>query len=573
MHRILVCLALAALVPACGSTTAKPGVDGGHPACTDGGSHCVNTIGSGGTTGGNLVQCHKDSDCSVGVCEPSNDGKSYCIAQCAIDSDCASGEICNARGQCVPRPATSTSTTGTTGTTATTVSTNGPSTTGTSGPSTTTHSTGTSGTTTTSASATTGGQTTGTSATHTTSTSGTSAATSGTTSSLTTGTSGTGATSTSTSSNTGATSGTNTSTTSTSASATTGSGTTTSTAASTTTGGTTGCVSGSCPSGQACDFASGTCVAQYGSGPLGGTCTTQADCASGYCQYFADGTYHCAQTCSGSSECPTSYLCADQGGSGICLDESAFGNFSVGTVGEDQTCTRPSNDTTSQCHSIFYCNASAGQQGICTDSCGSTSECEQTSQSTSDSWICVENGSPRIPYCWFPPTPSAAQCTGASTDCGGVGGACNNGYCDVGNGCVDDTQCRHSLCLKGNRNFCSEPCCSYWNCPGATTCLAVWGDDDGGEVFRACVDEPSNASGYIDDPCNPQNGGNDCFTGYCMAYDAYNPSSTNGYCTSTCCTDADCADSYAGTHCVLEDNLVRDPGGGFTGLMGVCVKQ
>ena len=161
---------------------------------------------------------------------------------------------------------------------------------------------------------------------------------------------------------------------------------------------------------------------------------------------------------------------------------------------------------------------------------------------------------------------NAGSCDDDSS-CGNVAGGCQGGYCDVGNGCATDAQCRHGLCItSSSRHFCSKPCCGYYDCPGATTCLPQLGN--GGEVYKACVDFPSGSTlspGGACDPHHPEV----CRTGYCLAYDANDSASTSGYCTYTCCTDADC--SQPGARCRLEDTRLRYPDGGSPGLTGVCV--
>ena len=496
------CLALtsALCLAACGATTASTNTSNGS-----GGLH-GNTSGqaiggdTGGSTGTPPVPCTTNSDCAVGTCKLAGGGQKFCAIDCTANADCLSSQICNDRGQCVVKPATTTDASAAGGAGAAASTTGVASTAGaasTTGPASTTGTTSTTG----------HGTTTG-------------------PASTTTSTTGHGAT--------------------------TGAGSTTG-AASTTGGG--ACQSGACPSGKACDFATGQCVNASGAGALGSACTSAASCQSGYCQAFGDGTSRCTQACMASAQCPAGFLCYDQGGSGVCV--AATG---VGGQGVDQSC---SADT--DCHSTYTCLGS----GVCTDTCGLDADCQGTSQAQSDGWICLSApaGSGRFPYCGAdlgPSTHGAAECLDDQS-CGGVSGACDlaSGFCDMGNGCASDDACRHGMCItSGSRNYCSKPCCGYRDCLAGTTCLPQ--ANANGTPFKACVDTPAGASKGLGAACDPHHP-DVCLSGYCMATNPTDTGSTQGYCTSTCCTNADCAYD-ASEHCVLEAN-------GLGSLMGVCVKR
>ena len=108
-------LALAGLLlAACGPTSARQdgsnGGSSGGQVCDGGcltGGNTSGASGSGGSSGGGLVPCSTTADCAEGVCKNASDGNKYCQVQCVKDSDCGSAAlICNERGQCVPKPAT-----------------------------------------------------------------------------------------------------------------------------------------------------------------------------------------------------------------------------------------------------------------------------------------------------------------------------------------------------------------------------------------------------------------------------------------------------------------------------------
>lgn len=523
--RRLASFALVTLLAACGSTQAASSGGSGHGS------------GSSGSSGGQLISCTQTRDCSVGVCQVAADGQKYCQVQCSIDADCSdpAAPMCNSRGQCVPRPAT-TSASSSTGTT-TAGSTTGTTTTGT-----TTGSTSSSGTTghpPTSSSSSSSGSTTTTTGTTTTGTTSTTTGTTGTTTTGTTsGTTGTSSSSSSTTTTTG----------------TTTSGTTTS---GTTTGSSSGgCVEGSCPSGQACDTSTHTCRSATGSGALGAACSTFADCQSGHCESYA-GTKYCTQPCSTSAQCPSGFGCVDYGGGGACISSSALG-FSLGTTSVNGSCSYGANPD--PCHSAtFSCTA----QNYCTDICGQDSDC---AAGTSRNLVCLANGG----YQYCAPEFAVGTCS-TDSDCGGMAGACqtdpNGGglHCTMGNGCSSGTQCSRGACVAGtSQHYCSQPCCSTADCPGtqdAVTCLPTTAVD--GSVYKLCVATPSGSYLTPGSSCDPHSA-TDCYSGICLAYDPSNAASTNGYCATTCCTDSDCP-GYAGkaARCVLAPN-------GHNGSMGVC---
>jgi len=291
-------------------------------------------------------------------------------------------------------------------------------------------------------------------------------------------------------------------------------------------------------------------VNQSGNGAVGASCTNASSCTSGYCQLFGDGQRRCTRTCSASAQCPASFVCAGQAGAdpfthpnglGICVATSVYyANYTVGSAGVGQSCpgTTPTHN---DCHSVFGCDPSGG---TCTDTCGRDSDCGVSG------WICVAYGSLRVTYC--------------AQDPGGSG--------TVGTSCPDDGYCKTGICNRnGSQHFCSKECCTQSDCGalGSATCLAQL--DASGSVYRACVDEPSGASVALGGSCDPHNS-NTCHSGYCMSVDPTQPALTSGYCSTTCCTDADCS-ALANSHCVLEDDHLRWSDGGFTGYMGVCVKR
>ncbi len=323
----------------------------------------------------------------------------------------------------------------------------------------------------------------------------------------------------------------------------------------------------------------GHCQAAVGPGATGANCTDFWDCASSYCFYFsAAGTSYsqCATACSSTGQCPPSFACSDFNGGGVCLPVSEIfvyadggPSFTIGTEAIGQSCTQPATNpaNSTPCDSTFLCS-SPGGTGTCIDSCGIDSDC-QDSQTSNMGWVCATlnlTSGASLDACTPPLT--NIGCT-FDSDCVaalGSGATCAlSGFCTanpVGAACSANTTCDHGVCLSGT---CSRPCCNWWSCPSGETCGPVM--DSQGDVFKACQPQIPDAGGLLPgNPCDTANP-NACVTGLCFYNDPAVPGHA-GFCSETCCRDADCPTGYT---CELEDNGFPYPDAGSSGAMGYCI--
>ncbi len=372
-----------------------------------------------------------------------------------------------------------------------------------------------------------------------------------------------------------------------------------------------GCVPGGCPTGQRCDDGlTGHCQPAFGSGAVGAPCqsysdcaTTNADATSGFCLSLLapDGgtDSFCSSLCEATSAglgCPTGFACGSFGGGSACIPESYLGGAQYfGDAGIGAACTVGS----STCDSVIGCGyfGTSATAAVCSDSCYGPSSSDLVASVCPYNWECdtelfftpTEPDAGGVPIACT----SDSACTRVSTDALCFAAANRgDGYCHVvfredvclqsysgeptlitGQSCsgstqeLADAQCRHNLCVSGK---CADPCCSSPDCGPGYACEEVV--EQSYSVLMACV--PSTGTGAVGHACTP--GGSGACRAQVSPSDAVdlcvpdNPyaSSTNGYCTDTCCDDGECPSGY---YCGLAATGLTD-GQGNPLLSDVCLK-
>jgi hypothetical protein len=259
-------------------------------------------------------------------------------------------------------------------------------------------------------------------------------------------------------------------------------------------------------------------------------------------------------------------LCYDEGGTGLCLTPSS----PTGTKSPGDACN-PSA-ATNECRSVFSCSS---YSSTCTDNCGTDNNCNggtcQVKYECGDA-SCTQAGLLRSNICTANLDPTNGLDCSADSDC--VSNSCTGFFfptCDpatfkdFGANCSSDSQCRGNYCDNGK---CSEPCCTWLDCPGTSTCMPVEGAN--GEAFKICRPYAAGVSVNPDGDCDLNNPGV-CKANYCFPKDPVNTSSSAGYCSETCCSDSDCS-NVANSRCQLLGNGIVYPDGGYSGFQGYCVK-
>ncbi len=340
----------------------------------------------------------------------------------------------------------------------------------------------------------------------------------------------------------------------------------------------TGCLPGGCGLNQFCDtYGTGRCVAASGAGGPGSVCTSDSQCAPqalssyGLCVTLgADAGAVCSSLCVATSECPAGEVCALLGAIGVCLSPAAAGYApgQVGTGAIDSTCT-----SYTSCDSIAPASCAAFDTAkspttVCTDTCaGKGLGCPT-------GWSCLTIGifyvSDAGPTCT-----SNAVCdfnSGCYTTALGGDGKCHQEqYSDecvsfgqlagsaAGATCTVDSDCAYNWCFNG---VCTAPCCVSADCQSGQACGPLGGPSY--SLQNGCV--AATGTQPLGAACTTTAAAS-CRSGVCLASDPYVASSTAGYCSDTCCSDAQCGAGYT---CGLSP--VGGADGGFVGYAGLCYK-
>jgi hypothetical protein len=354
-----------------------------------------------------------------------------------------------------------------------------------------------------------------------------------------------------------------------------------------------GCVPGGCPPAERCDDSvTGRCQPASGNGRIGAACQSFADCGttntdsvSGFCLPFllADGgsSSFCSSLCESTSisanGCPPGFACDSFGGGSACVPAVDLG-VSLGAGGIGTTCTLGA----ATCDSPVGCgHYGASGANECSDSCYGPSPSDSSTDVCPSGWGCDTQlyftpGGPDAGGALIACT-SNAVCTQHSSDAlcfeaaKGGDGFCHYVYREdacqdfaagpstatTGTACAQDGDCAHGFCLTGK---CADPCCHSGDCPGGYACQSVVQQLD--SVVMACV--PTAGSGALGAPCAP-GGSGACRAqvspqvspsqDLCIPSNPYASGGTTGYCSDTCCNDAECGDGgyYCGLWPVLTD--------------------
>ena len=287
----------------------------------------------------------------------------------------------------------------------------------------------------------------------------------------------------------------------------------------------------------------------------------------------ADGGALCSGLCEATAQCPAGQLCDLLGPTGVCLPASIFAGLTLGSGAVGATCS-----SFSSCDSIApaTCGPFSGGGNVCTDTCaGAAVGCPSNWQCLTeqlfdpdagascaqDAGLCVAQD--RNSDCW--PISSggddrchenfrADQCIQGLSLAAGTSGSV----------CTSDSQCKFNWCVGGQ---CADPCCTSNDCPQSQACAPILGP--GNAQLLACY--PSGGGTLaLGQPCQLSLQ-QQCRSGYCVASNPYltasQPGADTGYCSDTCCSDAQCGAGFA---CDFVGTSNAD--GGTAGLVTVCLK-
>lgn len=263
-------------------------------------------------------------------------------------------------------------------------------------------------------------------------------------------------------------------------------------------------------SGGASGGASGGGTGGVAPGSLGAPCTGPGQCdPSLFCADPTDhggtpGEFVCTKSCCNSNECSpwTEGVCfGAKGGYDICLPASRVGRPTPGA-----------KDTGDSCGTGVECRSAVCANSVCQDTCCSDSNCPGNLSSCAyqamlgsgwQTFTCAnKSGANYGEFCGLDDSACKSDvCSGLCSkpccrvsDCGGVFQKCwysiyptsgdvvkscmdavSPGTLDNGQPCVNDTDCKSSICVKpaSSTAFCSDACCKSSDCgnPSAFSCL------------------------------------------------------------------------------------------------------
>lgn len=297
-----------------------------------------------------------------------------------------------------------------------------------------------------------------------------------------------------------------------------------------------GCGTNGCGELDSCDDATGECVRL--SGPLDASCASNAQCDSSFC--LVPGSSEplpgrCSVSCGTTSDCAPGRRCTEPDatpGLKACL--SAADGAVVGPKVRGASCSGAAPE---QCQSGL-CVTNGAANGFCFDECSRDTHCRQGE-------VCraIPTGNQTaVQLC---AGPEAGALDVFPSECSQ---ACASGLCD------------------DLAEYCFSACCSSADCVTGSVCLAMLPvfTADGSQsttLMKGCVPAVAVGTARVGAACSLQDGTN-CRSNLCISTRA-DGSEGPGYCSDSCCVDADCG---AGFVC----GAGYDEGSGYS--FGVCLK-
>jgi hypothetical protein len=299
------------------------------------------------------------------------------------------------------------------------------------------------------------------------------------------------------------------------------------------------------PIGAPCTWnvecASGLCTPEQGtSGPTywsGGSCTLDcsiASCPSGStCVTYESGAAFCSTSCTTSSECRSSYVCATS--VGACLPDCRLG----WSCGSTLTCNTKTGT----------CDPPAVTPGPIGAPCTWNVECA--------SGLCTPEQGTSGPTYWSGGS-CTLDCSVASCPSGSTCVTYESGAAFCSASCTTSSACRSSYVCATSVGACLPDCRLGWSCGSTLTCNTKTGTCDPSAVTPGPIGAPCTwnvecASGL----CTPEQGTSgptywsggsctfDCSTvacpsgATCMQFE-----SDGSFCIASCATLADCRSGY-----------------------------
>ncbi len=268
---------------------------------------------------------------------------------------------------------------------------------------------------------------------------------------------------------------------------------------------------------------------------LGAACTSNAQCATGFCQQLGFNDGYCTTSCQSASDCPSGSTCgSDPNGtaSNICLKTcSGAGGTSgcrAGYVCEKRTTLNGSAVCVPGCNSVASCGTAptCDNRGFCCGSAGYAccdgQSCGSGLQCTSG--YCTQCGAENGPCCTGGSCSNGLTCSGNVCVKSPIGGSCaQNGACQSGDCVTEDpggtNGCTTGPCWPGG--YCSSDCSSS-TCPSGSSCTAPY-------LANMCAAN-----------CASPGTQSTCRAGYVCDKGWITASPGQGICIDACNSDADC---------------------------------